>query len=463
MQLLVARSRSCVTVKETRLSVSAVCTEMSPPNEKTNGVDNVQLSLLDGSRPVRLLESSRPIPPGAENGGGGEHVQTAEPYDPHMHRNLNHPTTNTQTLIHLLKGSLGTGILAMPDAFHNAGLALGFVGTILIGSLCTYCLHFLPVQALPTTSRAHHQHIVNAFLVLYQLGICCVYIVFVSSNIKEVADYYTPEPIHLRLYMLMLLLPLILINYIRNLRIMAPFSTIANIITFLGLGFVLYFVFGHDGGLPGLEDRKLVGELHGVPLFIGTTLFALEAVGVILALENNMKQPKSFGGYTGVFNRAMSVIIGLYVMVGACGYLKYGSDAKGSITLNLPMDDVLAQVVKIMFAIAIFITFALQCYVPVEIIWTNYLKNRYEKNPRKIYIELLVRTCIVLLFISLFGALCLSALGLCFPAVVELCTEWPARPGVFLIIKDIVIFIFGLGALAVGTYVSISDIIKSFQ
>lgn len=50
---------------------------------------------------------------------------------------------NNETLIHLLKGSLGTGILAMPNAFYNSGLLIGTVGTILIGILCTYCLHVL--------------------------------------------------------------------------------------------------------------------------------------------------------------------------------------------------------------------------------------------------------------------------------------------------------------------------------
>lgn len=48
-----------------------------------------------------------------------------------------------ETLIHLLKGCLGTGILAMPNAFGNAGLALGTFATVLIGILCTYCLHVL--------------------------------------------------------------------------------------------------------------------------------------------------------------------------------------------------------------------------------------------------------------------------------------------------------------------------------
>lgn len=34
------------------------------------------------------------------------------------------------------------------------------------------------------------------------------------------------------------------------------------------------------------------------------------------------------------------------------------------------------------------------------------------------------------LFISLFGALCLSALGLAFPALIQICTHWYQTSGV---------------------------------
>lgn len=50
---------------------------------------------------------------------------------------------NTETLLHLLKGSLGTGILAMPNAFYHSGWALGVGGTVVIGLICTYCIHLL--------------------------------------------------------------------------------------------------------------------------------------------------------------------------------------------------------------------------------------------------------------------------------------------------------------------------------
>lgn len=53
------------------------------------------------------------------------------------------PRRNFETWVHMLKGSLGTGVLAMPNAFNNAGLLVGTIGTFLIGSICTYCLHLL--------------------------------------------------------------------------------------------------------------------------------------------------------------------------------------------------------------------------------------------------------------------------------------------------------------------------------
>jgi len=46
-------------------------------------------------------------------------------------------------MIHLLKGNIGTGILAMPDAFRNSGWAVGLVCTALLGAVCTHCMHIL--------------------------------------------------------------------------------------------------------------------------------------------------------------------------------------------------------------------------------------------------------------------------------------------------------------------------------
>lgn len=57
-----------------------------------------------------------------------------------------------------------------------------------------------------------------------------------------------------------------------------------------------------------------------------------------MPLENEMQCPERFGSLFGVLNAAMFPITLLYTVVGFFGYLRYGAAAEGSITLNLPND-----------------------------------------------------------------------------------------------------------------------------
>lgn len=59
-----------------------------------------------------------------------------------------------------------------------------------------------------------YRHLTNGFILTYQLGICCIYVVFVASNLKSLFDYFTGSVTDIRMYMLIILLPLILINWV---------------------------------------------------------------------------------------------------------------------------------------------------------------------------------------------------------------------------------------------------------
>lgn len=52
-----------------------------------------------------------------------------------------------------------------------------------------------------------------------------------------------------------------------------------------------------------------------------------------------MKHPEDFLGYCGVLNIATVIIVIPYIIIGFMGYWKYGDNTKGSITLNLPEDE----------------------------------------------------------------------------------------------------------------------------
>ncbi|CAG4983936.1 unnamed protein product [Parnassius apollo] len=431
-------------------------------------------------------------------------LQEVEEYEPYDNRVVEHPTTNTETLLHLLKGSLGTGILAMPHAFSKSGYVVGTIGTLVIGVLCTYCIHVLidscyvlckrrKVPSLTYTAAAeaalsegpdwckacapYAAHVVNAFLLVYQIGSCCVYVVFVSENIQFVLTKHFELQVSVLEVMVWILLPLVLINWVPDLKYLAPFSAIANAVTIVSFAMILYYIFRE---MPTIEGKVPAGKIAEFPLFFGTVLFALEAIGVILPLENEMKTPKAFVGKFGVLNRAMISIIILYVGMGLFGYLQYGNEAAGSITLNLPSGtETLASVVQCLLAFAIFITHGLACYVAIDILWNEYIGVRLLNSSHRLLWEYILRSLIVLLtfgiaavvpeldlFISLFGALCLSALGLAFPAFIQSCTYWyyvSPSERIRMIIKNAIVVVFGALGLVVGTWTSLEGIITKFS
>ncbi|CAG9138110.1 unnamed protein product [Plutella xylostella] len=432
----------------------------------------------------------------------GRDIEADEDYNPFEHRKLAHPTSDLDTLIHLLKGSLGSGILAMPMAFLNAGLYFGLAATFSIGLICTYCVHILvktahelcrrmqkPSLGFAETAEAAFlcgppavhkfsrlaKAMVNMFLVIDLLGCCCVYIVFVAKSVKQVVDHHAqgsdvlPQDLHLRWYMAALLPFLIMMNLIRNLKYLAPFSMIANLLVGTGMGITLYYLFQD---IPSTSEREAFAGLDRLPTFFGTAIFALEGIGVVMPLENNMRTPTHFIGCPGVLNTGMFFVVSLYATVGYFGYLKYGVDTKGSITLNLPQDEILGQCVKLMIAVAIFFTYSLQFYVPMEIIWKNvrhWFGARRNLAEYSIRVALIVMTLAIAIaipnlgpFISLVGAVCLSFLGLIFPSVIETVTYWDRPNGLgrfnWILWKNLFLICFGILGFLTGSYVSIMDI-----
>lgn len=126
---------------------------------------------------------------------------------------------NSETLAHLLKGCLGTGILAMHEAFHNSGWLNGLIWMGIIGFICTYCFHVLvrsqyilckkhkvPLLSYPESMKLALEEgpsflrwiapsavlITDGFLIIYQLGVCICYIVFVAKNIHQVSSINCP-------------------------------------------------------------------------------------------------------------------------------------------------------------------------------------------------------------------------------------------------------------------------------
>ncbi|CAF4215902.1 unnamed protein product [Rotaria socialis] len=157
-----------------------------------------------------------------------------------------HRTTNTETLMHLLKGNVGAGILALPFALSKAGLVAfwfycfldnGCNGTLLYASIiamsrtlpisvsiyhnensfmqCFLFLKHVVGDLLNVRYAKLGKFVIDGFIVLIQLDFCSVYFVFVPASITQVIDYFS---IHR-------------FSMIRSLKVLAPFSLAVNVIT----------------------------------------------------------------------------------------------------------------------------------------------------------------------------------------------------------------------------------------
>ncbi|XP_043465097.1 proton-coupled amino acid transporter-like protein pathetic [Leptopilina heterotoma] len=420
-------------------------------------------------------------------------------FDPFLERKVDNPTTDCDTLTHLLKASLGTGILSMPVAFKSAGLALGIFFTIVVAFVCTHCAYVLVKCAHVLYHRTKRtqmsfgdvaevafasgpkwgrkfskfsRYLIEISLFLTYFGTCSVYAVIVARNFEQVIEHHTGVDYNERFIIALLLVPLILLSWVPDLKYLAPVSMVANVFMGTGLGITFYYLVMN---LHPVNEIPLVAPLSGFPNFFSITIFAMEAIGVVMPLENSMKTPQHFTGICGVLNRGMGGVTMIYILLGFLGYCAYPDHTEDSITLNLPVHEIPAQAVKILVGAAVFCTFGLQFYVCLDIGW-NAIKGKCEKRP--LLANYIMRTVLVtgsvLLavavptiapFIGLLGAFCFSILGLLIPVFIETVTYWDIGfgPGNWVAIKNIVICIIGVLALVFGSQSALVDIIKVYM
>lgn len=429
----------------------------------------------------------------------------AAEFDPFTERKLENPTSDTDTLAHLLKASLGTGILAMPRAFKCVGLVYGILFTIIVAAVCTHCSAILikcahvlykktrrTQMTFPEVGQAAVENgpeklrrwgktfrlfiLVSLFITYF--GTSSVYTVLIAKNILQVVAHYLQEKeenIEIRLFIFALLIPLILMSWIRNLKYLAPVSMIANGFMALGLGITFYYVVGTGELQTDNINSMLVKPPAEWPEFFSLCIFAMEAIGVMMPLENAMKTPRSMLGICGVLNKGMSGVTLVYILLGFLGYLRYGDDVMDSITLSLSIEKIPAQIVRISIAIAVYCTYGLQFYVCIEIMW-NCIKEKFTKRPdlADYCMRTIMVTASVLLavavptigpFMGVIGAFCFSILGLIAPAFLEIITFWDIGFGTtyYIIWKNIFVVIFGLFALVFGTKDAIINIIHVYS
>ncbi|KAK6038858.1 transmembrane amino acid transporter protein [Cooperia oncophora] len=174
-------------------------------------------------------------------------------------------------------------------------------------------------------------------------------------------------------------------------------------------------------------------------------IFVVDHAKEVLPLENKMKHPKDMDGFNGVLSTGVSLVTLIYAACGFYGYITYGDQVQGSVTLNLS-DTPLNFAVKCMLLCVVYSSFLIQQYPIVEMLWPMAKRPLRARNTRRAYIialEYLFRFSIVFValglawlipnldqIIPLVGVTAGMLLALVLPAILEIVVfieEWRAN------------------------------------
>ncbi|XP_050421944.1 proton-coupled amino acid transporter 2-like [Adelges cooleyi] len=403
------------------------------------------------------------------------------------------------TLMHFIKGNIGCGMLAMGEAFKCGGLYVTFCMLLYVWIICVYNMHLLTsiskqIQIRMQSKRlpTFGETVENAFkmsdkwvfrsltkcirkIVLYnilitQLGLCSVYIVFITTSLRKLLiEYEYDINFH---NVLVLTMPLILgCASLRQLRFIAPLSTVANFALITGVFTIMYYSCRD----LNLEDRRYsYGKLSDLPMMFGIIMFSFEGIGLVLPLFSEIKYDKSFTSSFGVLNLGMLAVMLLNVPLGMTGYMKWGDDVKSSLTLNLPYDDKITQFVILMMILGIACSYALQFY-PAAIIVYSEVEQSYGPfdNPARWDYGIRILVCLATflaagtvphldLFMSLVGSITCVALTLAFPALSNMAFRKKCKGSLWKPAIDWITISTSLAGFLTGTYTNSIAIYQAF-
>ncbi|XP_053621004.1 proton-coupled amino acid transporter-like protein CG1139 isoform X2 [Plodia interpunctella] len=426
-------------------------------------------------------------------------------FDFKLYRNLPRPTGIIGSIAHIVKGALGGGILGAHVSFMKAGIGTAIPLTILLGVYMAFCLHLLVQSAqvlyrrtrIPTMSYPEvgeyamqcfpnpkvarfskaFRFTIDAVVTFDLLGACACYQLIIAKTIKQLVENTATsdaEPLyaggwHLKAYLAVMIVPIILICLIQHLKWLAPFSIAANIAVLIAIFMAVYYAFSNN---PSFTNMHAVTSPKGQLEFIGMVTFGMSCSGVVFPVENNMKEPHKFKYALAI---GMCFTISCTFLVSFFGYAAFLENCMNPITLNFSMT-LTTKVFKACVAAMIYITHALNFWVPFNLCF-HYLKKLHKSNFQMwelIYRAIFVTGIAIVAIIypdingimGFLGTFCLSNMAFIWPNVITILVIWE-RPGFgkykWRLWRSLIFIAIGIFLFICGCIVNVSKLVAVFS
>lgn len=313
----------------------------------------------------------------------------------------------------LLKSFVGTGVLFLPKAFLNGGMVFSSAVLLFVAALSYYCFLLLCSTrlAVPASFGGMGKKLygkwmlilINFSLVISQIGFSAAYIVFVSENLQAfvLAVSKCRTYIDIKWMILLQMIIFLPLSLYRNLQNIQKVAIVADVFILLGLLYLYYFDIFTLVAQHGIADIEPFNPKSWT-LFIGTAIFTFEGIGLVIPIQESMKEPKKFPGVLGLI---MIIITIVFTSMGALSYAAFGSKTKTVVILNMPQDSKFVNGVQFIYSLAILLSTPLQFFPAIEItskaIFTKTGKNNpYIKWKKNIFRFLMVTLCALVAWVG---------------------------------------------------------------
>ncbi|KAG6963248.1 hypothetical protein JG688_00008229 [Phytophthora aleatoria] len=347
-------------------------------------------------------------------------------------------TTLWHALLTLLKSFVGTGILFLPDGFRSGGILFSPLCLTFVAALTLYAmLRLLQCRELVCGTYGHvgfkaygswGRRMVQISIIMMQAGFCCTYVIFVAQNMAEVLEFcgYSVDTSLLILLQIAVYIPLSWIRYISYFSIS---NLIADVFILYGLAFILGNSFWLLATQGPAKDVELFNQ-NDYPVFIGTSIFTFEGIGLVLPTQSSLNQARQKR-----FPRLLSwTVVGLlffYSFFAGINYITFGSGIAPMVTSSLPRNG-WSSSVQFGYAFAQLLSYPLFLFPAVKIMEEMLGFPRRasgQKVAKNFFRAVAVLATIFIayfgqgrldLFVSIVGAFCCVPLSLVYPPLFHL-------------------------------------------
>ncbi|KAI9022978.1 transmembrane amino acid transporter protein-domain-containing protein [Phycomyces nitens] len=380
-----------------------------------------------------------------------------------------------------LKAFIGSGVLFLPKAFQNGGLALSIVLMVVIASICLFAF----LQLVKTQKDIGGSYgdmggilygqvvrfIVLFFIVISQIGFVCSYFIFISGSLAKAVDVLSScrSPIQEKYYIWMPLVVLIPLSLIRHIARLSFTAIIADVLILFGLICVIYFT-GSQLATSGVGPNVQAVNPANFALMIGTATFSFEGIGLIIPIVESMKEPKRFPF---VVTLGMIIVCTIYILIATLSYLAYGDTIQAAVIYNFPPGNRLGVAVQLIYAAAIILTAPMMLFPALKILENgifqklgsgrNNLATKWGKN---VYRVILCVLCAAIAFgiggdnldkfVSLVGSVACIPLCFIFPGMFHIKVAKSLKDKIL----DILLILWGSGIMIFTLYVTIDSFVN---